>query len=153
MPRAHHGGSPLTKRQQHAKTALDTAVAALAAGTDRPSIDAEPFDHGRWERAVTTHIAGLTPAPTVGGTLATTEENAALVRSQTEKVGEAVASIVYALDLLADAKNAAVGALGNTQGANTLSAQVEAVRTDLDAIQGRVMGLNQAFEDAAKSGA
>lgn len=137
MPRAHHGGSPLTKRQQHKKTARDTKVAALAAGTDRPSIDAEPFDHGRWERAVTTHIAGRTPAPTAGGTLSISDgaqqlsqisqdqSAEAAIDSAGSKLAEAVAALQQAKELIEQHGGQAAAAAGGAEG-DTLNGLAQA---------------------------
>lgn len=122
-----------------------------AAGVER-DIHTEPFDHGRWEQAVHTHTAGHAPAPTTGGILGTTAENAALVRAQTEKVGQAVAAVAQAIDLLNDAVNTAVGALGETAGSDVLNARVQGVINVLDSANGEVMSLNDAFETAATSG-
>lgn len=46
----------------------------LAASTARDEIDAEPFNHKRWDSAVVNHVAGTSPAPTTGGTLTTLED-------------------------------------------------------------------------------
>lgn len=84
--------------------------------------------------------------------MGTTQENAAIVRGQTAAVGQAAAAVTQAHDLLGDALATAKSALGDTAGANTLSAAVEEVRSQIEAVQGAVMRLNDAFESAAGTG-
>lgn len=88
----------------------DQAVADLL-GAWRDDVAGAPVDESRLPSAHTAR-GKLPPAPTTGGIMGTTQENAAVVRQQTEKVGEAVASVVHALDVLADANNAASGCSG-----------------------------------------
>jgi len=84
--------------------------------------------------------------------LSTTQENAAIVRSQTQAVGQAVAAVAQAMDLLTDAVNTAVNVLGETAGADVLNARVQGVINVLESAQGEVMSLNDAFENAATTG-
>lgn len=84
--------------------------------------------------------------------MSSTQENAALVRAQTEKVGQAVAAVTQAMDLLDDAVNTAVNALGETAGSDVLNARVRGVINVLESAQGEVMSLNEAFETAATTG-
>lgn len=84
--------------------------------------------------------------------MGTTQENAVLVRGQGAKVGEAVAAVTQAMDLLTDAVNTAVGALGETAGSDVLNARVRGVVDLLESAQGEVMSLLEAFETAATSG-
>lgn len=78
MPLHHHGRTPLNKAQQRKRTDNEIKL-EQAAGQTRHDIDVEPFDNGRWERAVATHTAGHTPAPATGGTLSAREESARLL--------------------------------------------------------------------------
>lgn len=152
MPLHHHGGTPHTKTQQRKRTD-DEVTLEEAAGATRRDVDAEPFNTGQWDRAVDDDTAGHRPAPTTGGTVGTTQENAAIIRSQTQKVGEAVSAIAHAMDLLTDAKAAALNVMGQTAAADTLGAIVEGTINALNDAQGQVMSLNEAFENASTAGA
>lgn len=145
MPRMHHGGSPHTKTQQHAKTARDTKVAALAAGTDRSSIDREPFDHGRWERAVTNHIAGHAPAPTTGGTLSISDDAALLASVAQDQ------SVEAAIDSANNYLRDAVAALEQAQGVieqHGGQAGTAAGGAEGDSLNGLAQSAGQAISDA-----
>lgn len=73
MPLHHHGGTPHTKTQQRKRTD-DEVTLEQAAGDVQHDINAEPFNVGRWDRAVDDHIAGYRPAPTTGGTMPAQED-------------------------------------------------------------------------------
>ncbi|EOD66886.1 hypothetical protein [Amycolatopsis vancoresmycina] len=84
--------------------------------------------------------------------MGTTQENAETVRGLTARVGEAVAGVTQAIDILTDAVNTACSTLGSTAGADALNAKVQGVINVLSGAQVEVMSLNDAFEQAAASG-
>jgi hypothetical protein len=96
MPLHHHGRMPRTKTQQR-KRADSEITLEQAAGCARHDVDVEPFDHGRWDRAVETHTAGRRPAPTTGGTLSATDDAAAQIRAlaNSENVPTRVLDMAY----------------------------------------------------------
>lgn len=148
-----------TPEELAALEADDAYLDALGSGLDVPGEplnglragDAGYVDWGRFPSAAIAR--GEVPRATRGGTLGTTQENAAIIRSQTQKVGEAVAALAHAMDLLADARNAALGAMGQTTAADTLGAIVSGTLNALEDAQGQVMSLNAAFDTAAAAGA
>ncbi|MEU7787688.1 hypothetical protein [Amycolatopsis sp. NPDC049159] len=144
MPRAHHGGSPLTKRQQHKKTAKDTAITAHAAGIDH-GIHVEPWDHGRWERAVTTHTAGHAPAPTTGGTMSATEDAAAL-----RAITLPFAAMQQAQTELDQAMNTASTLLGSSgTGLQAVQGAIQAAKQEIDGAYSMVQEVENQLEQAA----
>lgn len=83
--------------------------------------------------------------------MSTTEENMALVRAQLEKVGQAVAAVTQAHDLLHDAAGHILAVSGNLPGPNRAAAACVSTASRLEEIQGEVMRLNEIIETAANN--
>jgi hypothetical protein len=81
--------------------------------------------------------------------MATTAENMAIVRQQTAKAGEAAAAITHAMDLLRDAATQIGGVSGDLPGPNRAMAACTDAASQLEQLQGMVMGLSNIIEEAA----
>ncbi len=179
MPLHHHGGMPHTKAQRR-KRIDDEILLEQAAGNVRHDVDAEPFNHGRWERAVNTHTAGQRPAATPGGTL-TAIEDAATLRSQGNMTFEAAQAAITAvsegIDTLMQTVAAATGApndgvnvaasiLGEghehlneifraaaafAEGFDPAKKHLEQMRQDLNDMQAKAAMFSEAFNNAANA--
>lgn len=145
MPFQHHGGTPHTKRQQRTKTDKDIAIFGHAAGTDRSGIDAEPFNNGRWDQAVTDHTAGRTPAPTTGGTLSISED-AARLRAIELPFG----AIQQAQQMLDSALEQAMMILGSeAAGAQAVQGAIQQAKQEIDGGYSMVQEVENQLEQAA----
>lgn len=147
MPLHSHGGTPHTKRQQRRKLHQELTF-EQAAGDLQHDVDAEPFNSGRWERAVGTHLAGHRPAPTTGGTLSISEnaaQLAALAGSTAER-----GAVQQAIQGVEDLRAQAMNLLGsNAAQAATVGGAAEAARAALETADGMVAMLLAAISDAA----
>lgn len=148
MPLHHHGGTPHTKRQQHAKTDADVAVLEESAGVDRPGIESEPFNHGRWEQAIRTS-AGHRPAPTTGGTLSFSDE-AEQLRSVASSREFPIALLQQASqsfdDMFAQCSQILGGQSQHTQ---TVGGAIEAAKAALQSALEAAKNVEKAIHDAA----
>jgi hypothetical protein len=93
--------------------------------------------------------APRTPTEGASQPMATTEENMAIVRQQTAKAGEAAAAITHAMDLLRDAATQIGGVSGNLPGPNRAMAACTDAASQLEQLQGMVMGLSNIIDEAA----
>lgn len=144
MPLHHHGGTPRTKSQQKRKTD-DEITLEQSTGQARHDINAEPFDHGRWEQAVNTHTAGHAPAPTTGGTLSISED-AARLRSIELPFG----AIQQAQQILDAALEQAVMILGSdAAGSQAVQGAIQAAKLEIDGGYSMVQEVENQLEQAA----